>query len=139
MVQIQKHKPYTLTLILVIIGVVFFVFAFFNPSEYSFFYACPIQKTTGYFCAGCGAQRALHQLLHFNYLEAFRLNSLFVISLPFLCIGGTLKVSNLLFKKKYRFPLFYNNKFIIVCLIVIVLFAILRNIPCEPFLFLAPN
>ncbi len=129
MVQIQKYKTYQLALTLLILGVIFFVFAYFNPSEHSFFYTCPIKNTTGYFCAGCGAQRALHQLLHFNFLEAFRLNPLFVISLPFLLLGVGIKIWNFIFETKYRIPLFYNNKFILGYIIVVFLFAILRNIP----------
>jgi len=138
MAQFQKHKILRITLTVFILGAVLFVFAYFNPLQHSFFYTCPIQKTTGYLCAGCGAQRALHQLLHFNFFEAFKLNPLFVISLPFLLFGIGVKVWNLIFETKHRIFLFNNNKFIVVSIIVILVFAILRNIPYEPFNILAP-
>jgi len=129
MALIQKHKLITLVFFIIILGSIFFVLAYFNPSQNIFFYSCPIQKTTGYLCAGCGVQRALHQLLHFNFLEAFRLNPLFVVSLPFFLFGVGVKVWNYIYNRKYRFPLFSNNKFIICYIIVVFLFAILRNIP----------
>ncbi len=34
-------------------------------------------------CPGCGATRALSALLHGHLLDAFRLNALFVLLLPF--------------------------------------------------------
>lgn len=126
--QTRKHKLLKFALLVLILGGVFFVFKHFNPSQHSFFYSCPILKTTGYQCAGCGSQRALHQLFHFNLIEAFRLNPLFVISLPFLLLGVGLKVWNFTFEKKYHIPLFYNNKAIISYIIIIILFAILRNL-----------
>ncbi len=128
MAQIQKHKFFILALSIFIIGGIISVFTYFNPSQHSFFYSCPILKTTGYLCAGCGTQRALHQLIHFNFIEAFRLNALFVISLPFLLFGIGWKFWNFLFDKKYRIPFFYNNKVIISYTLIIFLFAILRNL-----------
>ena len=101
MAQIQKQKLIRLVFSLVILGGIFFVFTYFNPAKNNFFYSCPIQKTTGYLCAGCGVQRSFHQLLHLNFLEAFRLNSLFVVSLPFFLFGVGAKVWNYIYNRKF--------------------------------------
>ena len=74
------------------LGVVFCVFFvclvslyfFIDPSKSGYFLKCPLKTITGYECAGCGVQRAFHELLHFRLLEALKLNPLFVISAPVL-------------------------------------------------------
>jgi hypothetical protein len=47
-----------------------------------FFPACPIHLWLGIECPGCGATRALAALLHGRWMEALRLNALFVLLLP---------------------------------------------------------
>ena len=47
-----------------------------------FFPACPIHLWFGIECPGCGATRALAALLHGRWMEAVRLNALFVLLLP---------------------------------------------------------
>lgn len=73
-----------------IVGLVLFlgfVYYRFNPSEFGFFPKCPFLQTTGLKCAGCGSQRAIHQLLHFNIQGAFRENPLLVLALPYILVG----------------------------------------------------
>src|SRR5687768_3288825 len=60
------------------------VFYAYNPATENFFPACPFLSLTGFLCPGCGSQRALHQLLHGNFLAALQLNALLVISVPLL-------------------------------------------------------
>ena len=61
------------------------VYAFvFEPGKNGIFPFCPFRALTGFACPGCGATRALHQLLHGNVNAAFKLNPLFLIGLPFL-------------------------------------------------------
>jgi len=47
-----------------------------------FFPACPIHLWLGIECPGCGATRALAALLRGRWMEAMRLNALFVVLLP---------------------------------------------------------
>src|SRR6266550_1487519 len=60
------------------------VLYFFNPAEHGFYPSCLFYKTTGLLCPGCGTLRAVHQLLHGHIAAAFRLNALFVLSIPVL-------------------------------------------------------
>lgn len=59
----------------------------YDPARYSFYPGCAFYLLTGWYCPGCGATRALHQLLHANLAVAFRLNPLLLLFyLPFLAI-----------------------------------------------------
>lgn len=79
----------------------------FNPAEYGFYPRCPMYMATGWSCAGCGTLRAMHCLLHGDWVAALRFNpflpvlSFFLLALKFLprisrspyWIGGFLVVS----------------------------------------------
>ena len=56
----------------------------FEPGKSGYFPFCPFRALTGLNCPGCGSTRSLHQLLHGNLTDAFKLNPLLVIALPFL-------------------------------------------------------
>ena len=56
----------------------------FEPGKTGFFPICMFRALTGFTCPGCGSTRALHQLLHGHVIEAFMLNPLLLIGLPFL-------------------------------------------------------
>jgi hypothetical protein len=60
------------------------VLFFYDPARVSIYPVCVFHKVTGFACPGCGATRAAHQLLHGEFTAAFRLNPLFILSLPFL-------------------------------------------------------
>jgi uncharacterized protein DUF2752 len=56
----------------------------FEPGKTGFFPICTFRALTGFTCPGCGSTRALHHLLHGHVIEAFMLNPLLLIGLPFL-------------------------------------------------------
>lgn len=58
-----------------------FLFAV-DPSRHAVYPRCLFHEATGLYCAGCGATRALHALLHGRVLEALHDNALFVAVLP---------------------------------------------------------
>ncbi len=53
-----------------------------DPQVSVFFPPCPFLRLTGLYCAGCGALRATHALLHGRLAAAFAYNPLLVASLP---------------------------------------------------------
>jgi len=53
-----------------------------KPQGQFFFPRCTFHEWTGLQCPGCGGLRATHELLHGHLAEAWRLNALFVASLP---------------------------------------------------------
>ncbi|HYG25110.1 MAG TPA: DUF2752 domain-containing protein [Verrucomicrobiae bacterium] len=77
----NKSLPVSWTMALVALGVGLVLYAF-NPATVPIFPVCLFHQWTGLNCPGCGSLRAMHQLLHGNVVEAFRLNALLVISIP---------------------------------------------------------
>ncbi len=104
-----------------------FLLFFFDPRQTSLFPPCPFHWLTGLNCPGCGSLRATHCLLHAEFLKAFRLNPLYVLSLPL--VGVLLLRPSWSYKKWLPWTVF--------C--VLVAYWILRNIPFWPFLLLGPN
>lgn len=110
----------------------------FDPAESQIFPPCPFHKITHLYCPGCGSLRACHQILHGNFLQAFRFNPLmifFAIGIGFyltaVCISPkTTRYFNN-FSTKIRLPL--------TVLIIIVSYWFLRNLPMYPFTMLSPQ
>lgn len=99
---------------------------------------CPVYALTGLYCPGCGSGRALYSILHGHLLNAFDYNPLFVILSPlavYLVISGYLKAvtgRNIL----PAVSITLNQACFFT--LVIVLYAVARNIPLYPFTYLAP-
>lgn len=126
--QLIINKKKVLILI-IIAGIIIFVYKAYNPLNYKYFPKCPFKQITGYKCAGCGSQRAVHYLLNLEVKKAFRENMLLVISIPYLLLGFFIemypKPGERLLKWRKRL---YGTKAIFVILIIIISFWILRNI-----------
>lgn len=114
-------------IIVAIIAALFLLILYgsFNPENH-LFPKCPFFWATGLKCPGCGSQRAIHQLLHFNIAAAFRYNAIFVLFLPVLAF---LLIAELL-KDRYPklFKASHNTCFSWGIVIVICAWWILRNI-----------
>lgn len=104
------------------------IYYFFDPTKYSFFLKCPLKTMTGYECAGCGVQRAFHSLLHFRFIEAFKYNPLFVISIPVLVFVLLINFVKRYYNLKIKLDNYiFNKKSIILILIIVFVFSLLRN------------
>ncbi len=125
--------------IFAVIGVALGFYYNYNPSQHSFFLPCPFKFTTGYHCPGCGSQRAIHQLLHLDFVAAFRLNPLFILSIPLIIYGVGVKIANYIFKTSYRVEFFYSRFFIYGYFSIALIYWVVRNIPYMPFSWLAPT
>ena len=60
-----------------------FVLYRFNPEHHFIYPRCPFFALTGLRCAGCGATRAAHLLLHGDVAGALAQNPLLFIAIPF--------------------------------------------------------
>src|SRR2546423_6342732 len=77
---------------------------FFNPASPSnqFFPKCPFRLITGLQCPGCGSTRAFYQLLHLHPIAAFKLNPLFILTLPFLVCGVLIYTTSAITGRPHR-------------------------------------
>ena len=122
-----KNKSFYLFLfpVLLVVGMVYY---FNNPAESWFFLKCPVNYVTGLNCPGCGSQRAIHELLHLNFKQAFAYNPLLIAAIPYTALGIAFNTETL----KTRYPktrkFFYGQRALYVVLVVGILFFILRNI-----------
>jgi len=114
-----------------------FVIFQFNPSDYHFYPRCMLYVTTGIYCPGCGSQRALYYLAHGHLATALRCNALLILSLPFLAFTFA-RYSLRWVANKPLPPFIIRTGWIKLLVGVLILFTILRNISCSPFIYLAP-
>ena len=56
----------------------------FPPQEYSFYPRCPFYALTHHYCPGCGATRAIAELLHGHVAAALHFNAAVVVIMPVL-------------------------------------------------------
>ncbi|HSF89251.1 MAG TPA: DUF2752 domain-containing protein, partial [Saprospiraceae bacterium] len=88
---------------------------------------CPFRSVTGWMCPGCGSQRAVHQMLHGQFGQAFQLNALLIPAFIYALAGYGFS----LFGGRY-WPSIRRNWFGIyaawVSLIIILAFWIGRNL-----------
>ena len=87
---------------------------------------CMFHQTTGLYCPGCGATRALSALLHGDIRSSLHNN---LLLFPLLALIVVLIVKPGISLKR---PV------AIAIVAVVLLFTILRNIPVVPFTYLAP-
>ena len=100
---------------------------------------CPFYSLTGFYCPGCGSQRAFSALLHGDFFGASKFNILIVVALPFILYSACVFVLNTFREKRIVQKIFYSTVFVKMVLIIVLLFWVLRNIPQYPFSLLAPH
>jgi hypothetical protein len=115
------------------LGVLFF----FDPSRYAIYPTCPFHQLTGLNCPGCGALRAVHQLIHGHLAAAFRLNPFIWIVLPVLLLAMAKNAIQQL-RGAAPEPKMASSFWIWLLLAALILFTVLRNLPFAPFTWLAP-
>ena len=65
------------------IGIIYY---FFSPTEAEWMPKCVFKQLTGWDCAACGNQRALHAFMHGHFSEAFHYNPFSIISIPYIVL-----------------------------------------------------
>jgi hypothetical protein len=134
--ETRKNRLLVAMFMLGAVGVV--LLAVFDPATSRIFPPCPLRYLTGFYCPGCGSLRAIHNLLHGNLRQAWAMNALTVLLLPFVSYG---LVSEALFTVRgRRLPsVTLPAACIRVLCAAIILFGIARNLPFHPFNLLAPG
>ena len=108
----------------------------YDPRQYHFYPVCFFHLTTGLLCPGCGALRALHQLLHGNLVAAFHLNPVLVMVLPVMLWLG----ARYALRKAAGQPasLGLRPLWLWLALAAVLIVSVLRNLPGAPFALLRP-
>ncbi len=106
-----------------------------TPGHAAWLPPCPLHAITGLFCPGCGATRALYLLVHGYPLSALRENVLAVLSLPFVVY----ELGAVLTKRFHPLSPRLRPWSLWSLVAIVILFAVLRNLPCFPFTILAPT
>jgi hypothetical protein len=93
---------------------------------------------TGYYCPGCGSQRAVHNLLHLNFSGVISNNFLFLPAVALVIYHYSFGLVNRFFRLNLP-NIFYLKYTPAAILVIIVVFWVLRNLAFYPFSVLAPN
>ena len=113
------------------------VLARFDPNAVdSVLPPCPFLALTGWLCPGCGSTRALHALLHGDLGQALAMNPLLVVSMPLLAWMALSAAGMNMPGRRLLMPWAANPK---LWLVVLLGYAVLRNLPWMPFAWLAPG
>lgn len=109
-----------------------------DPSDATSFPVCPFYAITGLYCPGCGTLRCLHALLHADLRSALDYNLLTVLFVPML-LAAWVSVGLAGIRGRHP-PLAWNLPRWAgwVFGVAFGLFWILRNVPLEPFSWMAP-
>lgn len=124
-------------LLIVIAGlaVLFFVL---DPANHNIFPRCIFNSVTGYYCPGCGSQRAIHSLLHMDIAGVVSYNFLFIPAFLLIIYHYLHPVLNRFFG--WKLPnIFYFKSTPWIIFGFVIAFWILRNLPFYPFSVLAPG
>ena len=118
-------------MVIIIVGLIYYILnKFFNISI-----PCPIYKITGLYCPGCGVTRMCVSLINLDFCSAFHNNQLIFLSIPIFIIFGVVQTVKYIKTGKNSLNRF-QEYFLYIYIIVLILFGVLRNIPY--FYFLRP-
>lgn len=139
MLDNSKKRKYIAAAGMVILAAVLLYFYFNDPSDKENVYInCTFKNVTGWDCAGCGGQRSLHHLLHFDFREAFRYNAFLVLLAPYLAVLIFYTIRDFIYGTGYPENFWFSGKMALIFIGLIFLYTIIRNLPYFPFTLLAP-
>jgi len=137
-IRVQLRKRRVLAAVLLLGTAAIILLRVFDPATSGIFPPCPIRYLTGLYCPGCGSLRAMHALLHGELAQAWAMNPLMIVMLPFVTYG--LVSAALLELRGNGLPeIMLPAKWIRAFCVLVVLYAVARNLPLYPFDLLAPG
>lgn len=117
------------------LAVLFFIL---DPAKHNIFPRCLFNSITGYYCPGCGSQRAIHSLLHFDIAGVVSYNLLFIPAFLLIIYHYLHPILTQFFG--WNLPnIFYFKSTPWIIFGFVIAFWILRNLPFYPFSVLAPG
>ncbi len=105
-----------------------------DPATTGWYPVCPSRVFLHFYCPGCGTLRATHRLLHGDLSGALAMNPVLVLALPFLLHGLWTSSTG---RAAPRWSTSPGAGWAILA--ALVGYTVLRNLPWEPFVRLAPH
>jgi len=99
-----------------------------DPNQPGHYPACPFLAATGWYCPGCGALRALHDLAHGDLAGALARNPMTLLAVPYIVLAWVtwiLRITGRPAPRSTSLPPWT----IWLTLAVVVAFGVLRNVP----------
>ncbi|MPN48549.1 hypothetical protein SDC9_196159 [bioreactor metagenome] len=106
-----------------------------DPNQPGHYPLCPLYALTGWYCPGCGALRAVHDLSVGDLAGAWMMNPLLVLSVPYLVGVWIAAVQRSATGRPRRWVA--PGWLVLSVAIALTLFGVLRNVPALS--FLAPH
>lgn len=100
---------------------------------------CPVRQFTGFYCAGCGASRALRSLLHLQFYQAFRYNPALALLLPFIGVYIAARMFDYVKTGGNHIDRRLSFRLVWWVAVLLVVYSVVRNIPLFPFTLLVPT
>lgn len=95
------------------------IYFFYDPSQPgNWFPRCIFLTLTGYKCAGCGSQRAIHSLLHGDVVAAAHYNAALLVSIPLIIVYGLAEWKR---ESWTRFYMAVNHRWVLMAIFVALL------------------
>lgn len=110
----------------------------YHPQQFRFYPPCAFHQFTGINCPGCGGMRCMNALLNGRVMEALRDNVLIVLFLPFFVFSAARRWWFWMRGLPQPPPVQMKSSVVYTIAITVISFAVLRNLPWEPFYYLAP-
>lgn len=137
--SIDKKKISTAAVVLAAVAGMSYFYLFDPADTKNLYLSCTFKSVTGWDCAGCGGQRALHQLLHFDVLSALKYNALFVLIFPYALVLIFFSIRQFITGKTFPKSFWFSNKMALIFIFVLLLFMMVRNLPYFPFTLLSTS
>lgn len=127
----QNNKLRTIIAIGILILLVGLILLYrqYNPDTHDWFPRCPSKSLLGVDCAGCGSQRALHQLLNGNLRGAFQENLLIIPFIIYMAIGyGYGFIRNPGVRLQHWHSVLFGKWAMRLIIVVVLLYTVYRNL-----------
>lgn len=133
-----RSQRTTLVLFTLAGAILLALYATLEPGQSRLFWTCPLFSWTGWYCPGCGSQRAVHALLHGQVRDAVGLNAYFaLVLLPFGSWAASRWARDAWTGRQRPWP--YAAQFALVAALAAgVVFGVARNVPGPIGVWLAP-
>ena len=123
----MKTRLKKVLLIYLVLLIIFIAYYILNKTT-GFYIPCIFHEITGLDCPGCGITRCLFDLVNLRIKDAFLVNPLVFIYLPFIIVYFLYKSYLYIYNKKDKILVKIPNYVMYIILVITIIYGVLRNI-----------